>query len=187
MGISRKVNNGGFSPAFICINQIRIKIGVMFGDPETLSGGNAQKYFSSLTLRIYGKNVMDKKIHPVMPVYKNASVVVKKWKMPILSVNAEFDMAMLPMGDRGAGYVEDWNTISTYLKELDYLTKGAKTGWEMFGEKYATLDAARTFLYADPQLLYEAKQTIIKELLARGQIGAPDESKIDKETGEVIA
>ncbi|HBK78462.1 MAG TPA: recombinase RecA [Nitrospinae bacterium] len=37
---------------FIFINQIRIKIGVMFGNPETTSGGNALKFYSSLRIDI---------------------------------------------------------------------------------------------------------------------------------------
>jgi recombination protein RecA len=36
----------------IFINQIRIKIGVMFGNPETTSGGNALKFYSSVRLDI---------------------------------------------------------------------------------------------------------------------------------------
>jgi recombination protein RecA len=36
----------------IFINQIRMKIGVMFGNPETTSGGNALKFFASQRLEI---------------------------------------------------------------------------------------------------------------------------------------
>lgn len=38
--------------ALIFINQIRMKIGVMFGNPETTSGGTALKYFSSIRMDI---------------------------------------------------------------------------------------------------------------------------------------
>lgn len=38
--------------AFVFINQIRMKLGVMFGSPETTSGGNALKFFSSVRLDI---------------------------------------------------------------------------------------------------------------------------------------
>ena len=36
----------------IFINQIRMKIGVMFGNPETTSGGNALKFYSSVRMDI---------------------------------------------------------------------------------------------------------------------------------------
>ena len=38
--------------SLIFINQIRMKIGVMFGNPETTSGGNALKFFASQRLEI---------------------------------------------------------------------------------------------------------------------------------------
>jgi len=46
-GILKKTNT-----ALIFINQIRMKIGVMFGNPETTTGGNALKFYSSLRLDI---------------------------------------------------------------------------------------------------------------------------------------
>lgn len=36
----------------IFINQIRMKIGVLFGNPETTSGGNALKFYSSVRLEV---------------------------------------------------------------------------------------------------------------------------------------
>jgi len=46
-GILQKSNT-----ALVFINQIRMKIGVMFGNPETTPGGNALKFYSSLRLDI---------------------------------------------------------------------------------------------------------------------------------------
>jgi recombination protein RecA len=44
----------------IFINQIRMKIGVMFGNPETTSGGQALKFFSSQRLEIRrGEKIID--------------------------------------------------------------------------------------------------------------------------------
>lgn len=46
----------------IFINQIRMKIGVMFGNPETTTGGNALKFFASQRLEIRkGEKIMDEK------------------------------------------------------------------------------------------------------------------------------
>lgn len=171
--VSRK-QNGGFAPAFICINQIRHKIGVMYGDPETMPGGNALKFASSLTVRLYGKNVMDKKLSPVMPAYKETSIIIKKWKMPILAVSSTYQMQTLDANGNKPGHVEDWNTISTYLKELDYLSKGEKGGWDMLGNNYKTLAECKETLYSDSTLLQEVKRTIISELLMAGSLGDSD-------------
>lgn len=172
VSFNRMRNQGLMPPAFIGINQIRHKIGVMFGNPETMPGGNAPKFASSFTVRVYGKNEMDKKIHPVMPAWKDVSFVIQKWKMPILATHGEFKMLMLHGMGENPGWVNDWNTVSSYLKELDYLSKGEKSGWSMFGEEYATLVACREALYSQPLVLQDAKAQIIKELLEKGSAQA---------------
>jgi recombination protein RecA len=180
VSFQRLRNQGILPPAFVCINQIRHKIGVMFGDPETQPGGNAVRFIPSMIVRLYGKNILDKKINPVLPAYKETSVIMKKWKVPILAMKGDYTMLMLDHEGNPPGTVSDWNTVGAYLKDLGYLTKAEKTGggWDMFGENYPTLDAARTFLYSDPDLLAEAKSTIIKELLEQGVIAPTEDSEV---------
>lgn len=174
-------NQGLLPPAFIAINQIRHKIGVMFGNPETQPGGNAPKYAASMIVRLYGKNVMDKKINPVMPALKEVNAVLQKWKVPILSVNAVYSMNMLDSGAMKIGQCQDWNTVSAYLKELDYLSKGDKGGWVMFGTTYKTLDECKSALYDNPEFLQEVKATIISELLERGALAPTHEEESQEE------
>lgn len=162
-----KMRNQGFlPPAFIGINQIRHKVGVMYGNPETCPGGQAPMFASSLTLRTYGKNIVDKKIHPIMPAYKDTSVVVKKWKVPILAPTCEYKMQMVPGGGRKVGTVAEWSALETYMKKLDYLEK-TKKGWSMMGNEYKLLTDCKEALYADPLVLQEMKATIIRECLMR--------------------
>lgn len=170
VSFNRMRNSGQMPPAFIGINQIRHKIGQMFGDPETMPGGNAIKFASSFTVRVYGKNLMDKKLHPVLPVYKETSIIIRKWKMPINATTAVYNMQMIPAGGKEPGHVEDWPTLKAYLTELDYLGKAEKGGWSLFGETYPTLDAVRTSLYGDPETLLEAQTQIIQECLAKGSM-----------------
>lgn len=70
----------------IFINQTRSKIGVMFGNPETTSGGNALKFYASMRLRISG----------LKPDYKNerrpTKVKFYKNKLGIPFREAEFDI-----------------------------------------------------------------------------------------------
>lgn len=178
VSFNRMRNQGHMPPAFIGINQIRTKIGVMYGDPETMPGGNAIKFASSFTVRLYGKNILDKKINPVMPSFKETNIIIKKWKMPILAINAQFSMQMLEANGRYPGHVEDWNTIANYLKELDYLGKAEKGGWNLFGETYKTLEECKQALYANPETLAEAKAQIIQEMLSKGGIG---EGEVEEE------
>jgi hypothetical protein len=176
-------NAGKIAPAFIGINQIRFKMDAgPHGNPETLPGGQAQKYAASMLLRTYAKNVMDTKLHPAMPAFKEGSVVIKKWKCPILAVNAEYKMQMVSGGGHLPGYVKDWNTISTYMQELDYLSKvdAAKpgSGWLMSGEQYPTLKACEEALYGDPIALQEMKAAIISEMLEKAQADEKQAAKL---------
>lgn len=171
----RKMKNQGLTaPAFIAINQIRMKIGVMFGNPETMPGGNPPKFASSMTLRVYGKNIMDKKVSTVMPAFKEVNCVLQKWKCPILAVNAVYTMQMIEAAGNSPGFISDWNTVSAYMKELDYLTKGDKGGWVMNGVLYKTLDECKATLYGDSDMLADMKSTIISELISKGSSLEPD-------------
>lgn len=161
-------NQGIIGPAFIAINQIRSKIGVMYGNPETMPGGNPPKFASAMTVRVYGKNVMEKKISSVMPAFKEVNVIIQKWKCPILSVNAVYTMQMVDGGGKQVGFISDWNTVSAYMKELDYLSKGEKAGWVMNGQPFKTLEECREVLYGDPDMLADMKASIIGELIAKG-------------------
>jgi protein RecA len=174
VAFSKMQNAGKQAPAFIAVNQIRMKMDAgPHGNPETLPGGQAQKYAASMLLRTYGKNEMDTKLHPAMPAYKTCSIIAKKWKCPILAVNAEYKMQMVQGNGHGPGYIKDWNTISTFMQELDYLSKVDEkkpgSGWMMNGEKYATLKACEEALYADKEALQEMKSAIIAEMLEQAE------------------
>jgi hypothetical protein len=165
----RSMTNQGIDPpTFIAINQIRMKIGVMFGNPETMPGGFPPKFFSSMILRVYGKNVIDKKISTVMPAYKEVNAVLQKWKCPILAINAVYSMQMIEAAGNSPGFINDWNTVSSYMKELDYLGKGDHGGWDMSGVNYKTLEECKAALYGDPNALADMKSAIINELINAG-------------------
>jgi hypothetical protein len=135
----------------------------------------ALRFAASFMVRVYGKNVMDTKLHPVLPVYKETSLIITKWKMPICMVNAVYKMQMIEAGGKPAGFVDDWPTLKSYLTELDYLGKAPTgNGWILFGQQYPTLSACRTALYDSPDFLAQAQAEIIKEVLASGA-QAPDQ------------
>lgn len=68
----------GWSPTVILINQERYKIGVRFGNPVTLPGGEGQKYFVSLSLRLRTLKIKKEDGLPEdAPIVKVSAVVVK--------------------------------------------------------------------------------------------------------------
>lgn len=70
---------------YIFINQIRMKIGVMYGNPETTSGGNALPYYASIRMRVSSK--ADKSVSDALAM----TVRIKKNKLaPALNKSADF-------------------------------------------------------------------------------------------------
>lgn len=164
----------GNYPTFLCVNQIRHKIGVMFGDPETTPGGNAPRFHAAMRVRCYGKNIMDNAISKTMPVWKQTNTVLKKWKVPVVSVNSEFKMATLPVHDVPVGESDDWSTVMAYAKNFAIVHKAEKGGWMLGDEPYKTLTEIKQYFMDNPDDYYHFKKHLIN-LAVKEATGVPEE------------
>ena len=136
----------------IFINQLRMKIGVMFGNPETTAGGNALKYYSSVRLDIRrteqikeGDRVMGNKVKVK---------VVKNKVAPPFRV-AEFDIM----------YNEGISTSGDILDlAVKYELVGKSGAWyEYKGEKIGQgREAAKLYLRENPKVQKELDTEIRK-------------------------
>jgi protein RecA len=166
----------GRYPTLLLINQIRYKIGVMFGDPEIMPGGPAFRYASSLTLRLYGKDEYDKELSTALPAFKEISVVVKKWSVPILARNSKFVMATLanPNLNLKVGECYEIATVLHYLKSFDWLVKQDKSYVLSVPGKAATQwakqDDLKKMLTDDPVWAADLKDAIVKHAVATGTL-----------------
>jgi recombination protein RecA len=172
----------GRMPTVVLINQVRFKIGVMHGDPETMPGGPAFKYASSMTLRTYGKDEMDKEVSGTLPAYKKVSVIIKKHKVPIVAKNCEFSLALQPIPKYGlkVGESYDLGSIMHYLKSLGFLKKGEKSGWlvhDDHGEiliEAKTQDAIETQIVADEAFGQKIRDLIVRTVIEKGDLIEPE-------------
>lgn len=162
-----RARKSGRYPLVLAINQIRHKVGVMYGSPETQPGGWAFKFASKLTVRLYGKDVEDAKLSTAIPVYKLIQGEVRKWKVPICAKSFKLEMATVNIEDKLVqGHVDSWKTVSTYLKNYGWLHKPKPSGpWELFGEEYKTLDLLRYRLNVEVDYSNMVESKIIKQAL----------------------
>ena len=134
----------------IFINQIRMKIGVMFGSPETTTGGNALKFYSSVRLDIRRIGSI-KKGDEVIGNETRVKVVKNKVAPPFKQ--AEFDI-MYGAGISREGEIVDLGVKAGVVDKAGawYSYDGAKIGQGK--------DNVREFLKSNPTLAQEIEQKI---------------------------
>ena len=160
-------------PTLIMINQVRMKIGVMYGDPEDFPGGRAQKHLSSLTVRLWGKNIQDEKVHPLLPAHKVTKGVIKKWKVPIVGDHFEYKMCMVPHNEVKVSEVDDWKLIAGNLKSFEALTKDGNK-WLLFDQSFPTLDSIKIALNTDEKLSDKVRRMIVARSMLSSEM--PEQS-----------
>ena len=155
----KKVNR---FPSLVCINQIRFKIGG-YGNPEHMPGGSTFKHACSLILRLYGKNVIDSKVHPAIPARSEVDCIITKYKFFIAARVAKYGVNLIAHNDRPIGYINEWPTMVVYLKKGQFLGKSAKgPGWVCMGEEYKTLASIYDRVTAEPEYEKKLKDTIFE-------------------------
>lgn len=144
-------------------NQIRMKIGVMFGSPETTTGGNALKFYASqrLDIRRIGaiKETSKERKGDVVVVGNRTRVKVVKNKLAPPFREAEFDI-LYGKGVSRSGEVVDM------ASDLNLIQKNG--AWYSIGEQRIGQgrDNARTYLEEHPELM----QTLEVQILAHYKI-----------------
>ena len=134
----------------IFINQIRMKIGVMFGSPETTTGGNALKFYASVRLDIRRTGSI-KKGEEVIGSETKVKVVKNKVSPPFKT--AEFDI-LYGEGISREGEIIDMGVNARVLEKSGawYAYNGEKIGQGK--------DNAREFLRENPDVAVEVENKV---------------------------
>jgi recombination protein RecA len=138
----------------IFINQIRMKIGVMFGSPETTTGGNALKFYASVRLDIRRTGTI-KKGEEAIGNETKVKVVKNKVAPPFKT--AEFDI-LFGEGISREGEILDLGVVHRVIEKSGawYAYNGEKIGQGR--------DNAREFLRENPPLRVEIENKVRDEL-----------------------
>jgi recombination protein RecA len=141
----------------IFINQIRMKIGVMFGNPETTSGGNALKFYSSVRLDIRRIGAI-KRGDEVIGNQTRVKVVKNKVSPPFKQ--AEFEILY------GYGVSREGEIIDLGVK-LGLISKSGS--WYSYGPDRIGQgkENVREYLLSNPAVSQEIEQKIRAELLPK--------------------
>ncbi|MBP3304705.1 MAG: recombinase RecA [Oscillospiraceae bacterium] len=142
----------------IFINQLRMKIGVMYGNPETTTGGNALKFYSSVRLDVRrveaikdGGNVIGNKTR--------VKVVKNKVAPPFRE--AYFDIMY------GQG-ISKWGELVDLAVDMDIVQKSGS--WFSMGDERIGQgkDSVKTYLQANPEIAEQVEAKIRENLMKSG-------------------
>jgi recombination protein RecA len=172
----------------VFINQIRMKIGVMFGSPETTTGGNALKFYASVRLdirrigQIKEAAASDKKDPVTIGNRTRVKVVKNKMAPPFREV--EFDI-LYGQGISRAGDIID---LAVELGLVEKSGAWFSVGTERIGQGR---ENAKTYLDQHPQLMEKleaqilAKHNIKPRAAAAEETPAPAAKKDGKDKAEL--
>ena len=141
----------------IFINQIRLKIGVMFGNPETTTGGNALKFYSSVRLDIRRIGAI-KNGEEVVGNQTRVKVVKNKVAPPFRE--AEFEI-MYGQGISREGEIIELGVAHNFIEKSGswYAYKGERIGQGK--------ENAREFLKTHPDIARDVESQIRAKLLVK--------------------
>jgi len=152
----------------IFINQIRMKIGVMFGNPETTTGGNALKFYASVRLDIRRIGAI-KKADEVLGNQTRVKVVKNKVAPPFKQ--CEFDI----LYNEGISHEGELIDIGVLHNIVDKSGAWYGYGKERIGQGK---DNARQYLKDHPEMAAEIED---KLRVAMGITEAPDDAEVAEE------
>ena len=137
------------------INQLREKIGVMFGNPETTTGGNALKFYASVRIDIRRSTQLKDTEGGVLGNKTRVKIVKNKVAPPFKT--AEFDI-MYGEGISKTGEILDIGV------ELDIIEKSGS--WFSYGGSKLGQgrDSVKSILKDNPELMEEFEQKILEQL-----------------------
>ena len=146
----------------IFINQLRMKIGVMYGNPETTTGGNALKFYSSVRLDV----------RKIEAIKEGGNVIGNKTRVKVVKnkVAPPFKEAVFEIM-YGQG-ISKWGELVDLAVQMDIIQKSGS--WFSMGDDRIGqgANAVKEFLMANPDIA-ESVEAQVREKLMQQSIVAP--------------
>ena len=146
----------------IFINQIRMKIGVYFGNPETTPGGKALKFYSSVRIEVRKAAIIKKK-EDIIGNRVNVKIVKNKVAAPFTT--CQFDILY------NEGISSEGDLIDTGLN-YNVIEKSGNS-YSMGDEKLGVgREAARLFLRGNENLKSKIREEVLKKIKENREVNA---------------
>jgi RecA/RadA recombinase len=157
-------NEYGRRPTLILTNQIRMKVGVMFGSPETTSAGLAPGFAASVEVKTSGgKYFMDDRTG--RPEYVDFEFKVEKNKTFGAKISGGWRLMLKDVGARKFGSVADEDALVATAIRMGLVAKEG-TGWKVFGERYRAKSLVTKQLIEDAIFREKFEQSLMAVLVA---------------------
>ncbi len=139
----------------IFINQLRMKIGVMYGNPETTTGGNALKFYASVRLDVRRSE----------PIKEGSNVIGNRTRVKVVKNKvappfreAYFDIMY------GQG-ISKWGELVDLAVEMDIVQKSGS--WFSMGDERIGQgkDSVKTYLQANPEIAQQVEAKVRENLM----------------------
>jgi recombination protein RecA len=155
---------GGWKPTIFLTNQIRMKVGLLFGNPETQPGGLAWGFAASNEVRVNnGKYKMDE--DSGRPLYVDIPFKVDKNKTGVPKMEGNFRMMLSDTETKVKGQIADEGFILTQLERLGILTGGGSS-WKIGDETWKGKKYIEQQLATDPVFSHKIRNMLMTVLLA---------------------
>lgn len=155
----------------VFINQLRMKIGVMFGSPETTTGGEALKFYASLRLRVSKMTSAADQLEIKLPNAAGELVDVKGYQMNVIFKKNKFNPTQEPLKIPILEYRGIYKPFDLFLHALDTeVIKKTGNSYSFEDKVFATKskEQAITAFVSDADLQKKVEK-VIRENLAKAR------------------
>ena len=162
--LNELANAEGRRPTILFTNQIRYKLGVMFGNPETVPGGKGPRFAASVEVKLLkGKPKMDSVTG--FPLYTEVGFRVEKNKTGPAKYEGDFRLFQSDTEFKGKGSIMDEHTMIKQAERVGFVEREG-TGWRCKGTVFPKRDALLERLFTDVQFAVEFRDSLMDILLA---------------------
>lgn len=156
--------NEGRKPTIFLVNQIRMKVGLLFGNPETQPGGMAPGFAASTETKFWsGKYKMDDETK--RPISVEMNFRVEKNKTAAARMEGSFHLMLADTATKKLADTYDEDFILAMAEKIGLVERKGNQ-WETFGRSFRKKEDMETALLTDAAFNAEMRTSLMKVLLA---------------------